>query len=106
MCGKDCYQSGMWEPYWQFITIPLGLVIQVLYGSPETAHKMHYCERATGEILEYAQMHGGKVKEYNNMTCSCDYLEAIEAGRIKDHDVLMQLSLNGAQLYHNKDSDC
>ena len=51
-------------------------------------------------------MHGGKVKEYNNMTCSCDYLEAIEAGRIKDHDVLMQLSLNGAQLYHNKDSDC
>src|SRR5216684_2092102 len=40
MCGKDRYRSGMREPHRQFITIPLGPVIQVLYGSPETANKM------------------------------------------------------------------
>jgi hypothetical protein len=106
MCGKDRYRSGTREPHRQFITIPLGSVIQALYGSPETANKMHYRERAMGEILEYAQMHGGKVKEYNDTTCSRDYLEAVEAGRIKDHDVLVQLSLDGAQLYPDKDSDC
>src|SRR5258708_2250768 len=106
MCGKDRYRSGMREPHWQFITIPLGLVIQALYGSPETANKMHYHERATGEILEYARMRGEKVKEYNDTTCGRDYLEAVEAGRIKDHNVLVQLSLDGAQLYHDKDSDC
>src|SRR5260370_15378681 len=51
-------------------------------------------------------MRGGKVKEYNDTTCGRDYLEAIEAGRIKDYDVLVQLSLDGAHFYHDKDSDC
>src|SRR5258708_37467058 len=59
-----------------------------------------------GEILEYAQTHGGKVKENNDTTCGHDYLEAVEARRIKDHDILVQLSLDGAQLYHDKDSAC
>jgi tnp2 family transposase len=58
------------------------------------------------DILEYARTHGGKIKEYCDTTCGRDYLEAIKAGRIKDHDVLVQLSLDGAQLYHNKNSDC
>ncbi len=37
----------------------------------------------------------------NDTTRGRDYLEAVEAGRIKDHDVLVQLSLDGAQLYHD-----
>jgi hypothetical protein len=106
MCGKNRYRSGTREPMRQFTTIPLGPVIQALYGSPETAGKMHYREQATSEILEYAQMHSGKVKEYYDTTCGRDYLEAVEAGKIKKHDVLVQLSLDGAQLYHDKESDC
>ena len=77
----------------QFITIPLGPVIQALYGSPETANKMHYRAQATTEILKYARMHGGKVKKYCDTTCGHDYLEAVKAGKIKNHDVLVQLSL-------------
>src|SRR6266550_4560005 len=96
----------MREPQRQFITIPLGPVIQALYGLPKTANKMHYRAQATTEILEYARTHGGKVKEYCDTTCGRDYLEAVEAGKIKNHDVLVQLSLDGAQLYQNKDSDC
>jgi hypothetical protein len=38
-------------------------------------------------------MHSGKVKEYSNTTCSYDYLEAVKTGKIKNHDVLVQLSL-------------
>jgi len=106
MCGKDRYRSGTQEPHRRFITIPLGPVIQALYGSPETAYKMHYRERAMGDILEYARTHGGKIREYNDTTCGRDYLEAVEGGTIKDYDVLVQLSLDGAQLYRDKDSDC
>ena len=81
-------------------------MIQALYGSLETADKMHYRERATADILEYAQTHSGKLKEYNDTLCGRNYLEAVKTGKIKNDDVLVQLSLNGAQLYHNKESDC
>ena len=81
-------------------------MVQALYGSLETAEKMHYHEHATTKILEYAQAHGGKLKEYSNTTCGHDYLAAVESGKIKNHDILVQLSLDGAQLYHDKDSDC
>ena len=55
ICRKDRYHSGTGtrEPQRRFITIPLGPVIQALYGSLETANKMHYRERTTTEILEH-----------------------------------------------------
>jgi Transposase family tnp2 len=81
-------------------------VIQALHGSPETADKMHHCERMTSEILEYARAHGGSVREYSNTTCGHDYLDAIKTGKIKKDDVLVQLSLDGTQLYCDKDLDC
>ncbi len=106
MCGKERYRSGTRDPHRQFVTIPLGPVIQALYGSLETAEKMHYRERTTTEILEYARTHDGNLKEYSDTTCGREFLNAVETGRIKNHDVLVQLSLDGAQLYHDKDSDC
>lgn len=48
----------------------------------------------------------GKLREYNNTTCGSDYLEAVQTGKIANHDVLVQLSLDGAQLYCDKESDC
>ena len=106
ICGKDHYWPSTCEPQWQFVTIPLGPVIQMLYGSPETADKMHYCEQTTADILEYARMHGGKLKEYNDTICGHDYLDAVEAGKIKKDDVLVQFSIDSTQLYNDKDSDC
>src|ERR1700733_13307776 len=96
LCGKDRYRSGTQEPHRQFITIPLGPVLQALYNSPEIAENMHYRERATSEILEYARTHGGKVKNYSDTTCGRDYLDAVEARMIKKDDVLVQISLDGA----------
>jgi hypothetical protein len=71
-CGTEHYRTGTREPRRQFITIPLGPVIQALYSSPDTAKKMHYREQTTAKILEYARTHNGKLKEYNNTTCGCD----------------------------------
>jgi hypothetical protein len=51
-------------------------------------------------------MYGGRVKNYSDTTCGHDYLDAVEAGTIKKDNVLVQLSLNGAQLYHDKNLDC
>lgn len=106
ICGRDRYRSGTRDPNRQFVTIPLGPVLQALYNSPETAENMHYRERATAEILDYARMHGGKVRDYSDTTCGRDYLDAVESGTIKKDDILVQLSLDGAQLYQDKESDC
>jgi hypothetical protein len=106
ICGTERYRSGTREPRRQFITIPLGPVIQALYASPDIAEKMHYRERTTSDILEYARKHGGKLREYNDTTCGRDYLTAIETGKINKDDILVQFSLDGAQLYRDKESDC
>ncbi|KAN0111923.1 hypothetical protein V8E52_008013 [Russula decolorans] len=106
LCGTDRYKPDTQEPCRQFVTIPLGPVIQALYALPGTAENMHYRERTTTEILEYARTHGGKLKEYNDTTCGRDYLDAIETGKISRDDVLVQFSLDGAQLYCDKESNC
>ena len=107
ICGKSRYRRpGTKEPLRQFISIPLGPVIQALYSSIESAEKMHYRERTTTEILEHARTHGGSVKEYSDTTCGRDYLDAVKMGKITKDDVLVQLSVDGAQLYHDKESDC
>jgi len=54
MCEKGRYQIEMQDPVRQFITIPLGPVIQALYGSVDTTEKMHYCKQATADIIRYA----------------------------------------------------
>jgi Transposase family tnp2 len=92
--------------HWQFLTIPIGPIIQALYHSLETAEKMHYQENTTEAILKHAKQNGGWLKEYNDMTCSREYLDACCVGKIKNGDVMIQISLNGAQLYADKDSDC
>jgi hypothetical protein len=45
-------------------------------------------------------------KEYYDTTCGHKYLKAVEAEKIKKDNVLVQLSLDGAQLYRDKESDC
>ena len=81
-------------------------MIQALYASPNTAEKMHYCEWKTVEILEYAWTHDGKVKKYNDTTCGREYLNAVKTGKISKDNILVQFSLDSAQLYRDKESDC
>ena len=44
--------------------------------------------------------------EYNDIMYSHNYLNAVKSGKIKDYDIIMQLSFDSTQLYHDKDSDC
>ena len=42
----------------------------------------------------------------NDVFCGSDYLDAVENGHINDYGTVVMLSIDGAQLYHNKKSDC
>ena len=43
---------------------------------------------------------------FDDIFCGSDYLNAVENGDIKDHDMVVMLSIDGAQLFWNKKSDC
>ncbi|SJL09586.1 uncharacterized protein ARMOST_12966 [Armillaria ostoyae] len=103
-CSKPRYENG--HPRRQFHTIPIGPIIQALYASPESAKKMRYRVQTTHEILEYANDNGGKLENYSDVYCGQEYLNAVRDGRIQDDDSFISISLDGAQLYRDKNSDC
>ncbi|KAF9646246.1 hypothetical protein BDM02DRAFT_3130490 [Thelephora ganbajun] len=43
---------------------------------------------------------------YDDIFCGLDYLEAVENGQVNDYDTVVMLSIDGAQLYRNKKSNC
>ena len=43
---------------------------------------------------------------YDDIFCGSDYVDAVENKTIKDHDRVVMFSIDGAQLFRNKKSDC
>ncbi|KAF9032493.1 hypothetical protein BDZ89DRAFT_1091218 [Hymenopellis radicata] len=103
-CGEPRFKNG--EARRQFKTLPLGPIAQALYALPETAEKMEYRVQETERVLTYARMNGGKIETINDIFCGTDYLKAVQDGRIGPNDIVFQVSLDGAQLYRDKESDC
>ena len=99
-------RTGDQIPRRQFPTIPVGPVIQALYRSPKTAAMMRHRVEETRRILDHLQNHGGQLDTYDDTYCGQDYLDAVRTGKIKDDDVVLQLSFDSAQLFKDKASDC
>ncbi|KAL7284823.1 hypothetical protein ACG7TL_002133 [Trametes sanguinea] len=89
----------------QFSTILPGPQIQALYRSPETAKDMTYLYDRCVEILERVRS-GAGLTSYGDFSSGSLLLEAIANGTITKEDVVLLFSLDGAQLYRNKQSDC
>lgn len=105
-CSEPRYHTGTTNPRRQFPTIPIGPVIQALYRSETTAKLMHYLEEFTEQTLKLARENGRKIIEYTDTACGTDFLNAWMTGRFKKGDISLQLSIDGAQLYRDKESDC
>ena len=105
-CSKPQYHPGTRNLQQQFLIIPIGLVIQALYLSEGTTDDMHYLECIMEKILKDIKQNGGKVKQYDNTACGMHNLHAWQIGQIKKGNVLLQISLDSAQLYRDKESDC
>ena len=87
-----------------FTTFPLGPQIQARWRSPEMAQKMYYRRRKTQDILRAHDQ--GEEYVFDDVLCGSDYLDAVKSGTIKDYDTVVMLSIDGAQLYRSKKSDC
>jgi len=49
---------------------------------------------------------GGLIDVYDDFCKGTNYLEAVQRGDIKPNDIVLMISLDGAQLYESKESDC
>jgi hypothetical protein len=90
---------------WQFYTLPIGPQLQVLWRSPESARSMRHRSERTQQIIDELQ-ETGTIAEYDDIYQGSDYLRAVNEGRITANDMVLLLSIDGAQLYQSKHSDC
>ncbi|KAF8238500.1 hypothetical protein L208DRAFT_1169395, partial [Tricholoma matsutake] len=94
-------------PYKRFYTIPLGPQLQVQWQTLEGANRMRYRNRKTEAIhAKFNQNPGKPIDTYEDIYDGYQYLEAVRSGLIKEDDTLVLFSLDGAQLYREKNSDC
>ena len=93
------------RPQKRFSTIPIGPIIQALYGSRELAEHMHYLERALAENLKHAREHSGKLARYNDTACGGELLAAWDSGAFGRSDIALQFSIDGAQLRSDQQSE-
>ncbi|KIJ59683.1 hypothetical protein HYDPIDRAFT_32907 [Hydnomerulius pinastri MD-312] len=89
----------------KFITIPIGPQIQARMRSPESAREMRYLYERTLQVVEEMRR-TGKISELDDVVMGWDYLGAFLNGDIKKNDTVLTVSLDGAQLYGSKESDC
>ena len=97
--------TGKKEPQQQFHTFPLGPQCQARYRSPEGASSMHYFEEKMETILAELRI-SGKLAVFEDVLDGSDCWDAYQHGRILPGDVVVMFSMDGAQLYKNKASDC
>ena len=93
------------EPMLQFYTIPLGPQIQAMWRKPEGADRMRYRDRKKAEIIQTICA-TGKIPTFEDIVHGSEYLDACRAGKITSDNTLIMISIDGAQLYRDKESDC
>jgi hypothetical protein len=67
---------------------------------------MRYRTNRTQEIFEELEHENGHKKSWSDFIDGSDYIHAVAEGKIKDDDTVLMMSIDGAQLYKSKASDC
>jgi hypothetical protein len=110
-CGKPRYDLDQLEksngkkkvPQKSFTSFPVGPQLQARWTSSGMARKMHYRRNKTKDIQR--ELDDNTEFIWDDILSGSDYLDAVEDGSIGDRDIVLMLSIDGAQLLRNKKSD-
>ncbi|KIM52276.1 hypothetical protein SCLCIDRAFT_141549 [Scleroderma citrinum Foug A] len=89
-----------------FHTIPIGPQLQALWRHPESTEKMCYRVKKMQEVFDQLLKNDGLVDSYDDIFCSSAYINRVVDGTIQLEDMLLMISIDGAQLFKSKESDC
>ena len=108
-CGESRYDPALTGkiPRKQFHTFPIAPQLQAIWRTPEGADSMGYCASFTDKIIHELQENDRRhISPYVDFFNGSDYLDAVQDGRIAPTDMVLMMSIDGAQLYLSKESDC
>ena len=113
-CNEPCYDQtrlnnstgSIKVPRSVFHTIPIVPQLQALWRHLDSAQKMQYRQQCTQALFDEIQANDGFVKTCDEVLCGTAYLDAVCGQKILPDDILLMLSIDGAQVYENKESDC
>ena len=113
-CGEPRYDQKKLEategilkiPRKVFTTFPVGPQLQARWKDSRMAEKMSYRWQKTQELRQEREESGSIAGDYDDILSGDAYLEAVENGTIGEHDTVLMFSIDGAQLYRHKKSDC
>ncbi|TFY59006.1 hypothetical protein EVG20_g7947 [Dentipellis fragilis] len=88
-----------------FHTIPLGPQLQAHRRSPHMAEHMQYRHYRMQDI-EAEIREKSRIQVFDDLYCGRDLQDAINQGHIAPDDTVLLFSIDGAQLYQKKASDC
>ena len=89
-----------------FTTFPVGPQLQARWKTPQTAESMFYRWEKTQELRRAYEELGIAPEIYDDILCGRSYLDAADNTPINEYDTVLMLSVDGAQLYKNKKSEC
>ncbi len=115
-CGSDRYDPVILRqskgkkkvPLRQFYTILPGPVLQAMERTEEGSMNMGHFWRKASQLVGNTDPETGEVvvENYDDFHCGKEIVEAVQRGDIKKDDILLMFSMDGAQLYKGKKSDC
>lgn len=105
-CQKPKLCPLMKKPYQEYHTILLGPILQALWREPSSARRFGYRQTITHAIIGELEANNGILSSYDDFFHGGDYLENVKKGGISNDDIVLMLSIDGAQLYAHKASDC
>ena len=104
-----CYEprfNSLRQPRQIFNTIPIGPQLQALKRNKDKAKALHYRTLCTEALLSELEDNENLPKSYSDFFDGSQYLEAVNEGLIEEDDIVLMLSLDSAQLFMSKQSDC
>lgn len=107
-CGEPCNDPVSKKPRQEFHTMPIGPQIQAMRGGGVGAEELKYRLDKTTQVMEelLRKEEGAILDQYDDFLDGSEYTDAVRDGRIKPDDIVLMLSIDGAQLYAMKASDC
>ncbi|KAG2061618.1 hypothetical protein BDR06DRAFT_1042006 [Suillus hirtellus] len=96
-CGEDRWDAKKSSPHKK---------LQALWRHPDQAKKMQWRQEYTNKIIDELKTTDGIPEVYEDVLHGKQYLDACQSGKIKDGDAVLMFSINSAQLYESKQSNC
>jgi hypothetical protein len=105
-CGELRFDPFTKKARQQLHTIPLGPQLQAIRRGAQSSLEANYRLAATEKIMKDLDLYDGKIPLIKDFFFGQAYIDKVDEGFINENDMVLMFSMDGAQLYSKKASDC